>query len=62
MLFLIIYYFFFQSSGGGGAGSGGLIDSRLEHVHSEFYNDFEGLFDDYDDLPSFQSITNNSST
>lgn len=57
---ILIQYSFLQSSGGGG-GSGVLIDSRVEHVHSDFYNNFEGLFDDYDDLPTFQSITNNSS-
>lgn len=51
----------FQSSGGAG-GSGVLIDSRVEHVHADFYNDFEGLFDDcqFDDLPIFQPVLNNS--
>ena len=35
------------------------MDSRIEHVHSDFYNDFEGLFDDDDNIPALP-VANNS--
>lgn len=50
---LYLYIYIYVSTLQSGSSSGLLIDlpTNEKQVHADFYNDFEDLFDDDDDVP-----------